>query len=84
MSRPFRAFVRFHPFSQGVALGWLVAGLWPCGKMKFRTGSSSALCVEMSVPALRVAAVTICSATRRSVHIFQVRNRIGLVIPHSL
>ena len=40
LSRPFGAFGRFHLLSQGVALGWLVRGLWLRCKMEFLTGSS--------------------------------------------
>ena len=34
---PLQGFVPLVSVSQGVALGWLVPGLWPCCKMKFRT-----------------------------------------------
>ena len=36
---PLQGFVPLVSVSQGVALGWLVSGLWPCCKIKFRTGS---------------------------------------------
>ena len=57
---PLQGFVRIQPVSQGcarasLALGWLVQGLWPSCKMKFRTGSNLTLILNPSHDAVVIA-----------------------------
>ena len=40
---PLMGFVPLLSISQGVVLGWLASGLWPCCTMQLRTGSGSVL-----------------------------------------